>query len=196
MKRIVQIFILVAIVLATTRICFGNELVNKVKSKIAANPSYSIALSIDGYKSLLTVKGDKFKLISDEAKIYYNGEVLWNYDVRKNEVNVENLDPQDPNILMNPSKLLYVPESEFTVRTLSGSSFELTPTESDAYYSKIVVELNSAGDFPKRIVIYEREVNNQIDISVGSFTPLSGLLDKEFEFNPKEYKNIDIVDFR
>lgn len=182
-----------------------SEMILKAMStKFKSLTSYRLAFSASSAgepetTGTLTVSGGKFTLRTPGYEVYYDGSTLWNYNKANKEVNVETLDPKNPNVLANPSKLLSIDIQEFDHKTISSSStkqiVELTPRNSAENYTRIVLQINELTKNPEQAEI--------IDNSGGKITiKLSGLESNiavsltDFQFDTKKYKNIDIIDFR
>lgn len=176
-------------------------LLSKVSKTINANTSYRIEFSATAsdqgtLNGQMTVSGRKFALIATGMEVYYDGVSLWNYDKKNREVNVENLDPEDPNVMTNPTKMLAVNEKDFIHRMLAPNVVELIPKGSAATYSKMVLTINPTTSLPEKVVLTDRESGEQIEIKVAKFTPNVPVTIETFRFDTSKNKDVDIIDFR
>lgn len=152
----------------------------------------------------ITVSGNKFVLKAQGMEVFYDGSTLWNYSRQNNEVNVEALDPDNPNVMTNPSKLMAINAKDFSHRMLPAQKLgtvdcavvELTPVGTGSGYSKIIIYLNTADMMPVKMVINSTESDDKIEIRMGKLTPNIAVSTETFRFDTKRYKGVDVIDFR
>lgn len=177
-------------------------LLAKVSKTINANTSYRVEFGATAsgeqgaLSGQLTVSGRKFVLLATAMEVYYDGVSLWNYDKKNREVNVENLDPSDPNVMTNPSKMLAVDEKDFEHRMISDNTVELIPKGSSASYSKMELTVNPSTWLPERVSLTDRQSGDKIEIKVSKFTPNVPVTIETFRYDASKNKGVDVIDFR
>jgi outer membrane lipoprotein-sorting protein len=151
----------------------------------------------------LMMKQNKYKLISEENTVYFNGTTMWTYMASNNEVTVT--EPKNPagDFMSNPSEFFSFYKRDFKYRyvretTLDGSrchEIDLFPKILNQPYSRIRIFVNVQTDLPSIISSIGKD---GVDYTVY----LKNLIldrdidDAMFSFDPARYKKVEVIDMR
>ncbi|MGK7391579.1 MAG: LolA family protein [Candidatus Cyclobacteriaceae bacterium M2_1C_046] len=155
----------------------------------------------EDYEGTITVKGDKFILELDEQEIYNNGVTVWTYLPGINEVNIDNYNPVENEI--TPSKIYtaykegykYIYLGEDKVDGESVSVIDLIPDDKDSQFFKIKLLISNKDNSLVGWTIFDKG-GNKYRYRISDYTPNVKIEDKDFEFNPKNYPGVEVIDLR
>lgn len=155
----------------------------------------------EDYIGTITVKGDKFILELDEQEIYNNGVTVWTYLPGINEVNIDNYDPVENEI--TPSKIYtaykegykYIYLGEDKVEGKSASVIDLIPDDKDSQFFKIKLLISNKDNSLLGWTIFDKG-GNKYKYNITDYKPNVNVEDKDFEFNPKNYPGVEVIDLR
>lgn len=134
MKRI-SLFIISLALLATAVAQTPSSVIDKaigtLNAKGIITADYKITSSQGTSKGSIAMKGNKFRILSDEVKSWYDGKTMWSYSTATQEVNITN-PSQDELLKSNPYFAARGYKSSFNLpekATKSGSYYviKLTP---------------------------------------------------------------------
>lgn len=131
----------------------SDALLSKLREKVRSFTSYKLdftaAVEGDGTsKGTLIVSGRRFAAKVHGQELYYDGTTLWNYIPGQREVTIERLDPNNPSVLSNPSKLMNIDPKDYNHRslpsytTVKGKTLkvvELTPKTATSDYTSMTL---------------------------------------------------------
>lgn len=146
----------------------------------------------------IITEGDKFVIETPQAKIWYNGQIQWTYSSEINEVNIT--EPTDEELQqVNPLAIISSLSHDYSIKLVKQTStvnvIELNSMRAGIYIKRAVLELNKTNNLPTKISLtLENGANAQIiikNIEDGKHLPSAF-----FEFDSKEYPNIEIIDLR
>lgn len=141
------------------------------------------------------IKGDKLKLVTNGASLWFDGSTLWTYITRNEEVNVTN--PSDEMVnRVNPAKLLAKCKNDYThsmERDGTDYVINMTATSSATDISEMTVTINSSNSHVSQIKFKMPKGWNTVDISD---IDTSAVDDATFVFNAKDYPQAEIIDLR
>lgn len=146
----------------------------------------------------IITEGDKFVIETPQTKIWYNGQIQWTYSSEINEVNIT--EPTDEELQqVNPLAIISSLSHDYSVKLVKQTStvnvIELNSMRAGIYIRRAVLELNKSSNLPTKISLtLENGSNAQIiikNIENGKHLPSAF-----FEFDSKEYPNIEIIDLR
>ena len=148
----------------------------------------------------LFVKGDKYRLLIAGQLVISDGETIWTYIEDAEEVQINPVEDSEESI--TPSNLLTSYNDDYKSKYVRetfqyGTTvhiIDLSPNEGKSY-SKVGVIIDKEKDQLLEITIYDKNGSTYSYI-INSFITNLELADSEFEFNPGDYPDADIVDMR
>lgn len=148
----------------------------------------------------ITVKGAKYKLEITGQVVICDGKTVWTYIKDANEVNVDNVKTDDDAI--NPTKLLYMYEKNFTYKLIKETSengkyvqiIDLKPIKGKKYY-KVRLTIDKTQKQIVSSTVYDK-TENIYTYLVTNFTPNVAAVDASFTFNKAAYPGVEINDMR
>jgi outer membrane lipoprotein-sorting protein len=151
-----------------------------------------------------TMKAEKYWLSFAGQTIISDGKTQWTYIKDNNEVQVNNVDPNDDQS-MNPSKLLTSYDKSFTPKFIKEEArdgknlqiLDLTPIKGRSYY-RIRVEIDKTQKQIVNSIVYDKNGTTTYTYSVTKFTPNKTIPDSKFAFdvNDPKYKGVEVIDMR
>lgn len=181
----------------------------KLREKIRSYTSYRMeftALMIQegSVKGTITVSGNQFAAEVMGSELFSDGTTQWNYSPRDNEVTIERLDPNNPSVLSNPSRLLGINPNDYNHRmlpseTVKGKALtvvELTPKVKTPDYTSVTLYIDPETSLPTRITISPVDGSTPIELVIGSLTPNVPVSAATFKFDTKVHKGVEVIDFR
>jgi outer membrane lipoprotein-sorting protein len=153
-------------------------------------------------KGLASMKGDKYWLSFAGQTIMSDGKTQWTYIKDNNEVQVNNVDPNDDQA-MNPSKLLTSYNKSFNPKFIkeelrNGKTLQildLTPIKGRSYY-KIRVEIDKTAKQILNSIVYDKNGSTTYTYTVTKSTPNKTIPDSKFTFSAKDYPGVEVIDMR
>lgn len=152
----------------------------------------------------LQLKGQKYVVDLPElgVKVFSDGQTLWNYMEDGNQVTISNLEDGGSE-LMDPSTVFTIYEKGFRSKYLGekmeGSKachqIELYPDSKEYDVNKIVISIDKAEKMIKSAQLHGTD-GNLYGVEVEKMNTGMTLPDSYFVFNPKDYTDIEIIDFR
>lgn len=176
-------------------------------STITAEFSISIDNKKDKVKDTqygkMLLKGSMFKILMKANDIYSNGRVRWTYVKEAGEVNLQNVNPNDPSILNNPAKLFNAYVTDFKYRYkgvkkdggVKVQEVALFPKDLRAAYSQVRLMVDMGTGMPKT-VIYIGKDGVTYTVRFSRITPNSPMSNAEFVFNTKAHPGVEVIDMR
>lgn len=152
----------------------------------------------------IKLKGQKYvvNLPEIDIKIYSDGKTLWNYMGNGNQVTISNIEDGGSN-LMDPSAVFTIYEQGFRSKFIgenksaSGVNYEieLYPDSNELEVTKIQLFIGKADKMIKSAKLSGTD-GNTYGIEIKKMETGSDLPDSFFVFNPADYKDVEIIDFR
>ncbi|MDE6555471.1 MAG: outer-membrane lipoprotein carrier protein LolA [Duncaniella sp.] len=171
------------------------ETINKAKSITA---DYSAAADGHVQRGVLTVCGDRFKLISPSLACWYDGQTQWTYSDVVQEVNITSPTPEElqqvnPFAIIRAFRSNYVPSLVSVKGNIATVSLKSKNMRSDIRAA--LISVNTLTNFPEKIEL--TLINGQkISITV-SRVKTGGLLNADsFRFNSRLLPGVPVVDLR
>jgi len=209
MKKIIFTLLILLVALEASADERSAELISAVSKKINGYGSYKATFSVlateDGTSNgEITVSGRRFVMNAHGIDVFYDGSTLWTFSKQDKEVNIETLDPDNPNVMTNPTKLMAINASDFNHRMLPDATVgnvkcnvvELIPVTRTTAYSHIELYYDPAAGLPKKLVIKSSDTGDVIELTVNKITPNVPVKADTFRFDEKKYPGIDVIDFR
>lgn len=153
------------------------------------------------FKGKITVKGDKFRMVLPEQEVINNGTTVWTYLPEAKEVNIDNYDPNSDDI--NPSKIFEMYKKEFKYLYLQDKTeggvlceeIDLVPEKKDAQFFKIKMFINKKDKSIQSFTMFDKG-GNRFKYTFTKFNPNAAVADSYFNFDPKKYPGVEIIDLR
>ncbi len=152
----------------------------------------------------IILKNKKYKLNIPQMglQITCDGKTIWTYMVKSNEVSIANLD-EETDDLMDPSKIFTIYERGFNYKFVSETveggvpvyNIDLTPQKAGGDIQKIKIMIDR-----QKMLIRGADMTgkdgNKYNVLVSELKTDGVYKDTDFVFDPKKYKDIEIVDMR
>lgn len=170
-----------------------------------ANISYSLINDVEKineeFKGKITVKGDKFLLALPEQQVINNGTTVWTYLPEAKEVNIDNFDPASDDVY--PSKFFeiykkgykYLHMGEQTEGGVLCDIVDLVPEKKDAQYFKIRMVIVKKDRSINNFTMFDKS-GNRYKYTISKFAPNAAITDAFFNFDPKKYPGVEVIDLR
>lgn len=152
----------------------------------------------------IQLKGQKYVVDLPDVgmKVFSDGETLWNYMAEGNQVTVSNIEDNSSD-LMDPSSIFSIYEKGFKSKytgstTKDGKSvyqIELYPDTDEHDVSKIILYIDKSTKMIDSAVLHGMD-DNLYGIEVTEMDTETELADSYFVFNPDNYGDIEVIDFR
>lgn len=155
----------------------------------------------DEFKSKITVKGDKFRLVTPEQEIINNGVTVWTYLPSAKEVNIDNYTESSEDI--NPSKIYEIYKKGFKYLYLADKTeggvlceeIDLVPEKKDAQFFKIKMIIGKKDKSIQSWTMFDKS-GNKYKYTISKFTPNVAVADSFFTFDTKKYPGVEVIDLR
>lgn len=153
----------------------------------------------DTFKGEIVVSGDKFKADVAGQLIVNNNETVWTYLREANEVTINNYDEEAGE--MNPSKIYKAYQEGYKYLYMAGEGnaqyhiIDLVPENKDESFYKIRLKIDKKTNLLDKWTIFDR-AGNIFNYEVTNFKVDNTLTDEDFIFDPSEYTDIEVLDFR
>jgi len=153
----------------------------------------------DTFKGEIVVSGDKFKADVAGQLIVNNNETVWTYLRDANEVTINDYDAEAGE--MNPSKIYKAYQEGYKYLYMAGEGnaqyhvIDLVPEDKDESFYKIRLKIDKKTNLLDKWTIFDR-AGNIFNYEVTNFKVDNSLTDEDFIFDPSEYPDIEVLDFR
>ncbi|WP_375580235.1 outer membrane lipoprotein carrier protein LolA [Marivirga tractuosa] len=153
----------------------------------------------DTFKGEIVVSGDKFKADVAGQLIVNNNETVWTYLRDANEVTINDYDEEAGE--MNPSKIYKAYQEGYKYLYMAGEGtaqyhvIDLVPEDKDESFYKIRLKIDKKTNLLDKWTIFDR-AGNIFNYEVTNFKEDSSLTDEDFTFDPSDYPDIEVLDFR
>lgn len=177
-----------------------DAILEKIEKRITSYGTFEAKFEINGEISSITVKDNKFKINSADIITWYNGKIQWSYIKENEEVNITEPDESElcsinPYLFLKNWKNNFIRSNEgySTIDGYKVLKIRLTPVHLlDYKYIFIYSDMNN--DLRKIEIITSE--NDRYDIKISQLNKNINVQNTFFEFNNKEYKNVQIIDLR
>ena len=180
----------------------------KFKSYAAPQASFTYKVenaqgkALSTKKGIVTMKGNKYKVIMDGMEIYSDGKSTWNYDKSSNEVTIDNVNTTSAS--MTPQKLFTNFYDKDFYYKLNGTKkeggktlheIELTPTDKTRAFHKIYILVDKTGNTIYSAKFLDK-TGGRYSYTITSLKPATSVNDTFFTFNKAKYPGVEVVDLR
>ncbi|GJM30811.1 MAG: hypothetical protein DHS20C17_34460 [Cyclobacteriaceae bacterium] len=153
------------------------------------------------FRGEITVMGDKYRLKIGEQEIINNGSTIWTYLKEVNEVNVDNYYPEDDP--MAPAKIYTIYREGYKYSFVEETKqkgqlvqvVDLEPDNKDEPFYKIRLTIGKQDNTLLNYKVFDKNGNRYL-WTVSDFEPELKLTASHFEFDPSQYKDVEIIDLR
>jgi outer membrane lipoprotein-sorting protein len=153
------------------------------------------------FRGEITVMGDKYRLKIGEQEIINNGSTIWTYLKEVNEVNIDNYYPEDDP--MAPAKIYTIYREGYKYSFVEESKekgqvvqvVDLEPDNKDEPFFKIRLTIDKQDKTLVNYKVFDKNGNRYL-WTVSDFEPDRQLTANYFEFDPSEYKDVEVIDLR
>ena len=185
----------------------ADDVLRKLAEKIASMGEYTAGVDVSAENKRIagnySVSGAKYYMQTDEYEVICDGKTRWEINHYDEEVLIDNADPEDRNVLSNPTRAfefapdifssLYVGELERDGQTVD--IVELKPLDPKSSLLRITLIIERRGGLPVELRYLSDGLSE--DVVVRMVKIEHGLpRDAAFSFDQSKYKGYDIVDFR
>ncbi len=167
--------------------------------RAAGNVKIGFTLEVDGGASAgyIKLQRQKFVVNVGGSITWFDGKTMWTYVKANEEVNVTN-PSADAVAKMNPYAFLSFYKKGYTVKMGKGTAKEhevLLTGKSGSPYTNVVVRINKSTQYPTFIKMTSSK-GAVTTIRCNSFLKNQKYKDSTFQFNKKNYPDVEIVDLR
>ncbi|ERM82542.1 hypothetical protein P872_05820 [Rhodonellum psychrophilum GCM71 = DSM 17998] len=174
---------------------------------LKANFEFSYSHSGDGVNQTQTgeiaVKGDKYRLKLPEQEIFNNGKTIWTYIVSGNYKEVTINYAGETEDELTPSSVYNIYKKGYNYRLIGEKTengnviqeVELTAINSGTPFKKVILFVVKAKKDLAGWEIYDDQ-GGVFKYRFKSVNTQENLADDYFNFNPKQYGKIEIIDLR
>lgn len=153
-------------------------------------------------KGVAMVKGNKFKIESDEVEIWFDGKTQWILMKQFEEVNVS--EPTLEELAsISPTALLSMYKSGYTLaiptdKTINGKKvkeIKMTPNSNKSEFKDLSVAIDTSKNVLVQInLTMKNGMKNKIDFI--TYNTNYNYSDTEFAFDKAKHKDVEVIDLR
>ncbi|NLV52231.1 MAG: cell envelope biogenesis protein LolA [Bacteroidales bacterium] len=167
--------------------------------KSAGNVKIGFSFQAEGSSSsgYIRLQRQKFVINTGGSIIWFDGKTMWTYVKANEEVNVTT-PSADAVAKMNPYSFLSFYKNGYTARMgkSTGKNYEVLLTgKKDALYKTVTVHINKSNHIPSLIIMTPQK-GSTTTIRCTSFAKNQKYTSSTFQFNQKNYPDVEIVDLR
>lgn len=167
--------------------------------RAAGNVKIGFTLEAEGGASTGYIKLQKQKFVINMGGTitWFDGKTMWTYVKANDEVNVTN-PSADAVAKMNPYAFLSFYKKGYTAKMGKSTTKEhevLLTGKSGSPFKKVVVRLNKSTKYPTVITMTSSK-GDVTTIRCNSFLKNQKYTNATFQFNKKNYPNVEVVDLR
>ncbi len=151
---------------------------------------------------VVTMKGNRYKVVLDGMEIYSDGKTTWNYDKSTNEVTVDQANANAG--AMTPQKLFTNFYDKDFYYKLNGTKqeagktlqeIELTPTDKTRPFHKVYVWIDKGTNNIYSARFLEK-TGGRYSYTINSLKGSAAVSDSFFTFDKSKYPGVEVVDLR
>lgn len=146
----------------------------------------------------IIIQKNTYKLSLPDNIIWFDGKAIYTLVPDVEEVTITEPDPNDVAFLSQPSLLFTMYKEGYKIRMIEerpGSSvIDLYPEDLTIEFSR--VRLTISKDYTLESIDYKRKDGITISLAVSEYNLKKTYKESFFQFNAKEYLNVDIIDMR
>lgn len=186
----------------------SSELLKELSEKIASLGNYHVGFTVhaEGNTSEgeYVISGDKYYIRVDDIEEICDGKNKYEINHADEEVVIDKVNTKEVGILSNPAKMFDFADESFT-HSYEGEMTEkcqacnfilLQPRDKNTSVKNIVLAIEKATGLPFMLKYSVEGLNGEIEIFVDKITADRKTPDSRFNFDKKEYKGYEMIDFR
>lgn len=187
----------------------SNNILSQLSMKLDALEAYSAEFTvlIDGEIvgcGVYAVDKPSFHIQLLDKEIYSDGDIQYDIDNVNKEVVIDHLDKSDNNLLSNPAQAFDKLNTIFNhqyVGVEKDSNTEsrvvkLTPKESGADMSEVILYIDVASGYPTKIRYNIRGASDVIEVRLDEVVEKESSEVRSYKKNKDRYRDYEIIDFR
>lgn len=174
----------------------------RLSEKLRTWKSYSASFEVEAegneISGFYAVDGDKYYMVTDGYKVICDGRVRYEINHNDEEVIVDYADPDDRNILSNPTRAFEFAGDQFTgVYSQEGELdvVALTPRNGASALERITLKISRGKGVPVSISYLSEGLSDEVLVTITGFGQ-GYPKDSEFTFDKNRYKGYEVIDFR
>jgi outer membrane lipoprotein-sorting protein len=185
------------------------KILDRFASIAVSSPSVSFSFTMftndvmenrkDTLEGKVVIAGDKYRLSLPESTTWFNGTDNWNYMPSVEEVTITRPDSREVSFFAKPSLLFEMYKQDYKARLIEETSatwvIDLYPNDIKSEMTRVRLTISKTGTELKNA---EYKTRNGITITLNvrdynlKFRPDG----KYFDFNPADYKGVEVIDMR
>mgnify|MGYP000276831719 CR=1 FL=1 len=192
----------------------ATKILDKLKSEYDGYSSMEIDFNLimeipgqeeENQKGNVIRQADKYKLSVGDRVIFSNGDYIWLYIGKNNEVQINDADlGDDSEDMISPTNMLQMYESGDFVYAITDEPFvdgrkltkiDFKPLDKDTEYSKIALFVDTRENDIKQIKIFSKD-GSRYTLQVNGVKSNEKYASDVFEFNSSDYPGVHIEDLR
>ncbi len=155
-------------------------------------------------KGKLMLSGDQYHLNMGPQTIISDGKTLWFYLKARNEVQINDYEENEDGEILSPKDLFKIYEKDDYIYALvfegvekgrTVQKIEFKPTDPDSEYSKMRMTLDKRRKELMRVKAFGKD-GSRYTLNLDSFKANADLAENTFQFNAKDYPDVQIEDLR
>ena len=178
------------------------KILDQVIATMEKAPSLSINMTLNSGKTsvpgALTMAREKFRFVSDEMTVYYDGTTQWTLDNAAGEVSVTTPTAEEL-IETNPLAFMHNYSHRYNVSLVSSSAdkyvVRMTAKTKSTYVRSADVTINAATMLPATVTA-TLSTGQNMTIYIASATKGKALPLATFRFDKKKHPNVEVIDLR
>ena len=210
---VVVMAVLLLAVTASLRVAADDRsdaLLAALSGKIESLGDYEVAFRVvvkeqGSVSGVYVVSGDKYYIRVEDREVFCDGKTRCEVSHADKEVTIDRVDPNDRNILSNPTKAFEFADDQFR-HTYVGEqvgegrrcdAIALEPTFSGASFSDVLLLVDRATGLPMLLQYKMDGSSDEVSVIVERFGPTAAKVDpSRFSLNRSKYKGYEFIDFR
>ena len=158
------------------------------------NESADVEESVDG---VVTVKNNMYKLEIADQEVYNDGKDIWTYNKEIAEATVSEFESDGSEISLSNIWDLYRDGYKYILLSTNKNGnrvVDLDPIDRTKTFFKVRMIINKSDELFS-FTVFENS-GNQYRYQILNFTERKDVTDAFFKFNPADYPNVEVIDFR
>lgn len=184
----------------------ANEILNKVQQQFKVSKGVSASFSATSFdkknkiigkeSGFISAKSNKYYVKKGDYEIFCNGNKVWNYNRKANEVTINSISASSKEI--NPMKLLdgsFIKQTNVKSITGSGRNYkiELTPKDKRENFFLVTLFISKSNYFVSAVQLLDKSGNN-VQINFSGIKTNVSLPDSKFSFDVQKYPGIEVIE--
>lgn len=187
----------------------GLRILDKFSSNALSAPSVSIKFRLitddaanskkDTASGSLVLAKDQYRLELPGNIIWFNGSVSWNYLINEKEVTITKPDRKDESFMSRPASIFTLYKKGYKIRLLDETTtswtVDLYPEDTGNELIRIRLTIGKTS-YNLLNAEYKRKDGITITLKVTDYNLKTVPDASYFTFNPKNYRDVEIIDMR